>query len=407
MRYQLPGSREWISNEGEGHWLEEQRELAQLDGVSRADLPNWIAVERRGSRYTDRPEEYSRERIAEELAYLDLLIDFRDYRAPRQWLELLLKESVDYPDEWKALAIKKIMEQLNRAPGQALGAGVFVKHCLELLERPTDIDEFGSVESHPEILWSALVDVASQAGEGEEIPWERIFEVMRAKMPKASDGELGGMARLGWLEPHFNEWVDDDLLVKGAKSDGEMMRAMCISKLMERKQDALAVAVARTLEQDDRFMIMKIMLGFQRTPARYGSIPPDYTPAGNFYMECVKEDPQKAFDALYEGLGRKTDLYFPPSFSLEFRPFVQRLLIENMDEELEVENYRDRERLTRTLKVFLAQRTPYNLATLRKLMSHKAYYVLKVDHDGETVLKRIHFVAAEARRQLLLMGEEL
>lgn len=403
IRYQLPGSGDWVSNVGPGSWDSKERDAAQLDGMSRAELPGWLEPMDRRMVEVDGGDPLSRGRIELETTYLDLLLNYRDFRAPRLWCELLLVESEKYPEAWREDARKRISALLNRPPLAAKDGAGFAARCLEVLEGTSGKPRgnFADLSGQPGMLWSAIGSLPSLGESPDSLPWERIFKALEARIPRAAPPEMEGMCRVMANERQVHEHVRSDFLLERMKGSHPGFREKCVRLLLHRNLKRELTDVAANLDDDGRFAVARTLVSADS----FEALSLGYGPVNDYVLARAGENPGRALDAIYEGSGYKTDIYMEPGLSLALRPYMERVVSIGLDGPMAINSFQDRDRVLRVLRIGFRDQVPL----LRKLLASEAYYEQKSlvsGSDGKSTTKteRIRFLADEARRMLAKMG---
>lgn len=399
IRYQVPGQDDYVSNSGQGSWDEKERDEAQLDGNCFDQLPFWIRTMEDFRVDAEGKDLRGRERIEEEIVYLDLLLHYRDFRAPRLWSEQLLMESEEYPEEWRGLAKDRIKHLLDRTPVASRTPAEFVSFCLDALEVKSKDHPpvFGDLTAYPQIIWAAVAHVSARGKQSDGFPWKRVFEVIVSRFPQAGPLELEGMWRVMKNERQVHENVSSEFLIGGMKSKHANFRAECVRLLMHRGMADEVTAEASKSDSEGRFAVAKVLVSPESLGARYGSV-------SDYLVARVNENPERALEVIYEGSGYKTDIHLSPELWLALRPWMERAVSVGLEGPVEMKTYQERERVLRVLRIGFRDRTPF----LRKLLASEAYHEqTRSVTDGKgtaSKTERIRFLADEARRMLARSG---
>ncbi len=394
IRYQFPGHSSWISNTGPGFWDSSERDLAQADGQISWELPPWSLTADRDYDEPAQPGTPERPQIGKSLARIELLLNFRESRAAKLWCEQLLAKSENFPSEWREAARERIVALKDRMPDAAKNAAEFAGRCLDLLTEGADQTEFGSPAAHPEIVWTALGWLGREADTPDSLPWERIFILLEKRFCEAKAPELEGMCLILDNERFVNEFIRDDFLWDGMKSDQRTFQARCVKLLLQRGLVVSVTKTARELDENGKFAVAAVLANRETLAQRYG-------PINDFLIECAKENPGKAIDAIYEGCGKKTDIYLEPGLWLALEPYMVKTVSRGLDGPAMINDYYERDRMVRILQIGMRDRSKF----LRKILASEAYYEQKSETSEGMKIEKVRFMSAAAKRALLEMRE--
>lgn len=399
IRYQLPGDENLVSNVGLGSWDAKERDAAQLDGKSPVELPCWLRPRDRRMVVVGGGDPLSRGWIEAETAYLDLLLNYREFRAPRLWCERLLTESDRYPDAWREDVRQRISVLLNRPALAAKDGAEFAARCLDILEgrgeRPRE--KFADLSDQSGMLWSALGSLPSLDKSTDGLPWERIFKLLEARIPRATPPEVDGMCRVMANERQVHENVQCGFLLEQMKCNHAEFSAQCVKLLLHRNLKSELTEAAAKLDEGGRFAVAKTLVSANS----FESLSLGYGPINDYVHRRAGENPGRALDAIYEGSGYKTDIYMEPGLGLALRPYMERTVSIGLDGPVAINSFQDRDRVLRVLRIGFRDQVPI----LRKLLASEAYYdqtrtVSGSNGNSTNKTVRIRFLADEARRML-------
>ncbi len=409
IRYGYASVDSLVTNSGPGFWDPEERDIAQTDLSSLSEHPLWFGFPMDDPIPPEYKKPLEREEIDRALAVIQLLLDYRESRAARLWAARIARKSGISSTGWSALSRDKAAALGDGKPNAAKDPADFADRCLAYLGEDRKGMTFGSPATFPDFLWMALASAGSQVPGSASLPWRRIFETMEGRFAKAASTELDGMSYLLANELRANEFVNSEFLLKGMTSANRNFQARCVTLLLQRGLRKEMTAVAQTSAAGVKFGVLRAIIA--NPDPREETLIMRYGPINDFILACAKEEPGKTLDAIYEGSGRKTNLYLEPGLSLALEPHMIRTASKGWDSLVEIADYSERDRMQRMLKMAIDEGHPgrRDFPLLRKLAGSKAYYSkrITVSENGKTLEKteRIYFMADLARGELMKAGE--
>jgi len=396
IRYQIPGNPQFTTSTGPGSWDEAERDIAQLDGASWIELPQWIDTRVIYSRDDQNIRRRPRARIELETAYLDLLLHYREYRAPRLWLDQLVAECNHHPAGWREVARRRQTLLRDHPPLAAQNPAEFIKHCLNLLKKETpnpgsthgDPSRFGQPVHYPGMLWSAIGDIPLREPDATDLPWQRIISTLNERLPYAKTEELDGMAKVMALERQIHEHFPTEFLLLDMANPHRGFRAHCVRLLLQRNLSKELTGAAEELDQAGRFAVMELICAPPALSSRSG-------PIHDYLLARSKEDPSLALQAIRRGTRRYAGVNLSPGIWIQLRPHLDEIVMIGLDGPIEISCREARE------TILFALGTGYrrHFATLKKLTESQAYY-----YASEMKTDRNFFLANAARRLIAQDG---
>lgn len=348
-----------VSNEGDGFYLDIDRNVAELDTMSAREIPSGLSsVLHVFSRQSMDPRNFSDNTF---VTMLDLLSQFSESPYYRN----LAREKLGTLDESSAIA-KEIQAILDREwPRPARSIDSLINRSLDLIEQDVE----------PTACWTIISsEVRYEHGTLSPEILSRVARVLEKRLMAPPESEVRLFTQMLDNREFTNSQITTEKLLAWLHSDGELVVRAAAQALADREKFEDLLGVGREIRQEHQYAVLGALARGRDTGER-GIVrrPYDWEEI-EFWKRCLSTDTVKAFENLPETGGssyRNSRLVMDP-----VRDFLNQKAIEAGDEPAE---YDDIFKLTRMVRFLGHSKEDKDAEVLKKLLTFPWY-------DGGAVL---------------------
>lgn len=392
VRYRSYGSVPFVSNEGEGFFLEQDRITASLDQMALKELPESL---RFYFNYNPAFPSLPGPAFTEEkfLSALRLLSTYRESPYARQRIKAFLTSELKQ-DENTPKLVAAINEILAREwPAEPAHEALLKAALAELPE-------------HPIPAWSVLTEFMQNnlsPNTGAQSPLgKQVAEELKKASQRDNAEEMQALAKLIGSPRFAGEYLDDAFLESWLRSPHDVLVRECANALCHRLRFDRLAKIGLELQPSAQLIILRALAtsgsSENETPRMRD---PDSDAERDFWIKCATEEPLKAVSALYY-TGMSGDLN---RFNLTLHePLKQFLISEANSPSKDIDGWQ----IGQVVSFVGAWKRKDDTKLFRSLLVHPAYQrseLTKSSHPGVRFESRRYRVREEALRLLIAMGE--